>query len=55
MGQGRALFRIVDLMELSSLVTRLSRDRHGETSARCKDNFAASVSEMMPQRCRYEP
>jgi hypothetical protein len=27
MGQGRALFRILDLLELASLVTRLSRER----------------------------
>jgi hypothetical protein len=27
MGQGRALFRVSDLLELASLVTRLSRER----------------------------
>jgi hypothetical protein len=55
MGQGRALFRIVDLMELSSLVTRLARERHCETSAGCRDNYAASVRGMMPQKRQYEP
>jgi hypothetical protein len=55
MGQGRALFRAVDLLELADLVTRLSRERHCEASARCKDNFAANVKELMPQERRYKP
>ena len=33
MGQGRALFRVADLMELASLVARLSADRRSEARA----------------------
>jgi hypothetical protein len=44
MGQGRSLFRVSDLLELASLVARLSRQRDGESAAMCKDNFAAAVS-----------
>jgi uncharacterized protein DUF5372 len=32
MGQGRALFRVSDLLELASLVTRLSREKDRDTS-----------------------
>jgi hypothetical protein len=38
MGQGRALFRVADLMELARLVARLSSDK-----PICNDNFAARV------------
>jgi Family of unknown function (DUF5372) len=31
-GQGRSLFRVSDLLELASLVARLSRERGGEAS-----------------------
>jgi Family of unknown function (DUF5372) len=33
LGQGRSLFRVSDLLELASLVARLSRKRDGEASA----------------------
>jgi hypothetical protein len=55
MGQGRALFRVQDLLELANLVTRLSREKDCEASARCKGNFAASVKELMPQERRHKP
>jgi len=52
MGQGRALFRVQDLLELANLVTRLSEEKDCDESAGCKDNFAANVKELMPQeRC----
>jgi len=31
-GQGRALFRVSDLLELANLVTRLSRERNRDAS-----------------------
>ena len=55
MGQGRALFRVVDLLELASLVSRLSGERGGKASDGCKDNFAANVKELMPQWRRIKP
>jgi hypothetical protein len=44
MGQGRALFRLVDLTELARLVARIAIA--GRT--KCKDNSAASVKQMTP-------
>jgi hypothetical protein len=55
MGQGRALFRIQDLLELVNLVARLSREKDCDASARCKANFAANVKELMPQEPRHKP
>jgi hypothetical protein len=43
MGQGRALFRVADLVELARLVTRLSSERRSEFPVRCKDKSAAPV------------
>jgi hypothetical protein len=55
MGQGRALFRVQDLLELANLVTRLSREKVCEASAICKGIFAANVKELMPQGRRHKP
>jgi len=55
MGQGRALFRVLDLLELASLVTRLSRERDREALAKCKDNVTANVKELMPQKRHRKP
>jgi hypothetical protein len=49
MAQGRALFRVQDLLELANLVTRLSGEKGCDASARCKENFVATVKELMPQ------
>jgi hypothetical protein len=49
MGQGRALFRVADLVELASLVTRLSSERRSELPEGCKENFAANVKQFVPQ------
>jgi hypothetical protein len=48
-GQGRALFWVADLVELAGLVTRLSSERRSELPAECKDKFAASVKQFVPQ------
>ena len=50
MGQGRALFLVGDLLELASLVTRLCREQRHEAHAQCKENNAAIVKEITPQR-----
>jgi hypothetical protein len=50
MGQGRAPFRIADLVDLAQLVERLSSERRSEVRAIRKDNFAARVRQLMPQR-----
>ncbi|WP_352907911.1 DUF5372 family protein [Mesorhizobium sp. M0816] len=49
MGNGRALLRTVDLLELASLVGRLSGKSLRDHSTSCKDNYAASVRRIMPQ------
>ncbi len=49
MGQGRALFRVADLVELARLVTRLSSDRRSENPAECKAKYAAYVKQFVPQ------
>jgi hypothetical protein len=49
MAQGRALFRVQDLLELANLVTRLSGEKGCDASARCKENFVATVKELMPR------
>jgi hypothetical protein len=49
MGQGRALLRVADLLELADLVSRLCQERLCEASAGCKDNSAAYVKQLMPQ------
>jgi len=55
MGQGRALFRVQDLLELANLVTRLSGEKGCDASTRCNDNFAANVKELMPQERHRKP
>jgi hypothetical protein len=50
MGQGRAPFRVADLVDLAQLVARLSLERRSEARAIRKDNFAANVKQLMPQR-----
>jgi len=50
MGGGRTLFRVVDLLELARLVTRLSSERRSNILSECKDDFAAHVRELTPQR-----
>jgi hypothetical protein len=54
LGRGRALFLVDDLVEIASLVMRLSRDeQQGTPEEGCKDNDAASVKTNMPhERCR---
>jgi Family of unknown function (DUF5372) len=49
MGQGRALLRVADLLELADLVSRLCQGRPCEALAECKDNSAAYVRQLMPQ------
>jgi hypothetical protein len=44
MGQGRALFRVTDLMELGCLVARMAAAGRTE----CKENSAAFVKQMTP-------
>jgi hypothetical protein len=48
MGQGRALFRVADLLELAVLVTRMCQGSACEGLAGCKDNSAAYVRQLMP-------
>jgi hypothetical protein len=55
MGQGRAHFRVQDLLELANLVTRLSGEKGCSASTRCKGIFAANVNELMPQERRRKP
>ena len=50
MGQGRALFRVADLVDLAQLVERLFSERRSEVRAIRKDNFAAYVKQLMPHR-----
>ncbi|MGN7754560.1 DUF5372 family protein, partial [Sinorhizobium sp. 22678] len=42
---GRALLLVSNLMELASMVEHLC----GRLAAECKDNYAASVNQIMPQ------
>jgi Family of unknown function (DUF5372) len=49
MGQGRALFRVADLVELARLVTRLSSERRSENPVECKVKYAANVKQFVPQ------
>lgn len=39
MGQGRALFRVSDLVELARLVEHLASERRSEAQTECKDNL----------------
>src|ERR1700752_1236179 len=48
-GQGRALFRLADLLELATLVSRMTLAATADAPARCKANSAASVKGMMPK------
>lgn len=49
MGDGRAVLRFSDLLELADLVTRIS-DKTAHTAARKrKDNYAADVRQITPQ------
>jgi hypothetical protein len=48
LGQGRALFRVADLVELARLVTRLASERRSVIPVECKDKSAASVNRIMP-------
>ena len=48
-GQGRALFRVADLVELARLVTRLSSEGRSDRIVDCKDNSAAPVKQFVPQ------
>jgi Family of unknown function (DUF5372) len=54
MGQGRALLRVADLLELALLVTRLCQGSACEGPTECKDNSAASVRQLMPQGGKSE-
>ncbi|MGL5384911.1 MAG: DUF5372 family protein [Serratia sp. (in: enterobacteria)] len=55
MGQGEALLLFDDLLTLSELVEQLSSGGNGSLSRRsCKDNYAAKVKEIMPQRNYHE-
>ena len=48
MGNGRALLRFADLVELADLVDRLSgKSAHSRTRG-CKDNYAATVKQITP-------
>ena len=49
MGQGRALFRVVDLLELAVLVTRICQGNACEGPTGCKDNSAAYAKHLMPK------
>ena len=54
MGQGRALFRVEDLLELAGLVTRLCQGSACEGPSGCKDNSAAPVRQLMPQGAKID-
>jgi hypothetical protein len=54
MGEGRALLRFSDLMELSDLVDRLSDKSTGAGTMDCKDNYAASVRQITPHKGQYD-
>lgn len=54
MGSGRALLRFSDLMELADLVDRLSSKLAHGCTIECKDNYAASVKQIAPQREQVE-
>lgn len=46
---GRALLLVSNLMELASMVEHLCGRLAARSRAVCKDNYAASVNEIMPQ------
>ena len=50
MGNGRALLRFSDLMELADLVGRLSGKSVGSCTKECKDDYATDVKQIAPQR-----
>jgi len=54
MGEGRALLRFSDLMELADLVDRLSDMSTGAGTEKRKDNYAASVRQITPQNEQYD-
>jgi len=54
MGNGRALLRFSDLMELADLVGRLSGKSVGICTKECKDDYAADVKQIAPQREQNE-
>jgi hypothetical protein len=54
MGQERALFRVVDLLELAVLVMRLCQGRACEGPTGCNDNSAAYVRQLMPRGRKSE-
>ncbi len=49
MGQGRALFRVSDLVGLAQLVALFSSEKNSNSGDICKDNFAAIVKELTPR------
>ena len=53
-GNGRALLRFSDLIELADLVGRLSGKPVGSCTKGCKDNYAAIVKRIAPQREQSE-
>jgi Family of unknown function (DUF5372) len=48
LGQGRALFRVADMVELARLVTRLSAERRSVIPVECKEKSAETVNRIMP-------
>ncbi len=54
MGNGHALLRIADLMELADLVDRLSHKPVLGRMEGCKGNYATSVKRTTPQRGQDE-
>lgn len=54
MGEGRALLRFSDLMELADLVDRLSDKATRVGTGDCKDNYAASVRQITPHMGSYD-
>ncbi len=54
MGEGRALLRFSDLMELADLVDRLSDKATRVGKGECKDNYAASVRQITPHMGSYD-
>lgn len=53
-GEGRALLRVVDLLELADLVARLRRESLEGGGSQCKANSAALVSVNTPRKARGE-
>jgi Family of unknown function (DUF5372) len=50
LGRGRALFLVDDLLELASLVMRLSRKEQQGAPERCKENDAANAKTNMSHK-----